>query len=140
MKSYPFLRVFIGFSLCPILVVPLFSVWVFVAQIVDINNKAMSFFLIFGTSVSFGAVAGVAAVTLYGIPAVLLSGVYVAFRPFRHWYSVLLITATGALGAYVWNLFFALKIVPMAAAVLGAVSSFVMAFFVLPRNSVEKGL
>lgn len=135
MISYPRIRVFIAFSLCPSLVAPLFSVWAFLAGVMTPHGEAVSLFLIFGGSIAFGVAAGVSALVFYGIPAVAVSIIYVLCRPFRSWKSISLITMTGAGAAYMWSLFGAPRIEPIPSAAFGAISSLAMALFVLPRKA-----
>src|SRR5690606_9822474 len=91
-------------------------------------------------------VFGVSAVMLFGVPAFFASLIYAVLRLYKAWYSYLLVTFVGGCAAHIWipiiwesryvqweptdvfHVYFA----------LGAVSSVLMAYFVLPQKPIKQ--
>jgi len=142
MKSYPRLRIFIAFSLCPSLSGFLFSIFFLLASIFNIGGNRQyldipipQFLLV---TISVLLITGIMAVVLYGIPAVAAAAVYLWLKPYKNWRGFLMVVTIGALSAYLWRIIGPLdEPRPMASLGLGAVTSFIMALLVLPRKTDE---
>jgi len=142
MKSYPRLRVFIAFSLCPSLSGFLFSIIFLLDSIFkfDGNGKYVGMpipQLLLGT-IAVLLLTGLVAVVSYVIPAMMAAIIYVLLKPYKDWRGFLITVTIGALSAYLWRIIGPLdEPRPMPSLWLGAVTSFIMALLVLPRKTKE---
>ncbi|WP_171962506.1 hypothetical protein [Bordetella trematum] len=104
MIKYPRLRVFLGFSLCPLLAGPLISGWlvIFAAQSQSANE---AIHIVLAGSLSGGLVAALNAIFFYGIPAILLAFIYILVKLTIGWIAFIVVASLGALSALIWNTF-----------------------------------
>lgn len=138
-EKYPYIKIIVSFTLAPTLVsfiVGFFSGASVLAEGIDKLSSAVA--IIFIT----GILGGI----YFCIPAFILSILYAALRLYKVWYSFLLVTIVGGSAAHLWaaiiwgneesiqsditnthGLFF----------VLGALSSLLVAYFILPRRPTE---
>ena len=89
----------------------------------------------------FPIAGGLTGLFYFGVPAFLLSVIYAVCRLYRVWHNFLLVALVGGSAAHLWvPIIFSNKYVQwertdmFGAFLLGALSSLLMAYFVLPRK------
>lgn len=136
--NYPYWRVIIGFTLCPaavalLIVSAMFLFSLFTGQ--DFSDG----WEVFGGFFAIASIAALTALYLFGVPAFLLSLIYVWIKLRKSLWAYLLTFFAGGGGAQAWAL------LPVAgseaglfefpgAFILGAISSLIMAFIALPSR------
>jgi len=139
MKSYPRLRIFIAFSLCPSLSGFLFAISFFVEGLKEQYVDMFIPKLLLGT-VIMALTSGLIAVMFYGIPAMAAAIIYLLLKPYKNWCGFLMTATIGALSAYLWSVtepWHMPTLRPIPTMWLGAATSFGMALLVLPRKTNE---
>ncbi|WP_439273528.1 hypothetical protein [Pseudochrobactrum sp. HB0163] len=147
MNGYPYWKVGIGFSLCPAIgggIVALIATYYAALQ------PQLDALLVLGFAAWALFVMPLTAIAINTPPALVLAIIYLALRLCRSWQSYLLVALLGGCGAFLWGVYIVpankekayLQAIaeswlsaPFAGAfALGAVSSLVMAFWVLPEH------
>lgn len=148
MKGYPYWKVGLGFILCPGIAGVIATLVGTYYQIIDPKISWLGVLVFFSGSlpviVFFTIVINIP-------PAFIISMVLLFFRPFRSLMSLLFISIFGGFLAFFWGQYISPAndglgyweaisenwlTTPFASAfVLGAISSLVMAFWVLPKRS-----
>ncbi|MBJ7539747.1 hypothetical protein [Marinomonas transparens] len=137
-NDYPYRRVIIGFTLCPGLA-GLLSGSVMLAEGMvseDVNNV----FELTRMILLIPLITGVGGFVMFCIPALAASIIYTMLHLFKSWRSYFFITLVGGCVACLWSLIVFGSHVdvqstgPYLAFALGAVSSLLMAYLVLPKK------
>lgn len=144
MKSeYPYLRVIIFFTLCPLLCG--FVYGLLGVGSVFLHKDGYSVSTGIGMSLFLPVAGGFTGLFYFAVPAFLVSIIYAVLRLYRVWHSFLLVTLVGGSAAHLWvPIIFSNKYVQWertdmfgAFFLLGALSSLLMAYFILPRRPTE---
>jgi len=144
MKSeYPYLRVIIFFTLCPLLCG--FVYGILGVGSVFLHKGGYSVSTGIGISLFLPVAGGFTGLLYFGAPAFLASIIYAVLRLYRVWYSFFIVTIVGGSAAQLWvPIIFSNKYVQWertdmfgAFFLLGALSSLFMAYFILPRRPDE---
>lgn len=142
MKKYPYFKVFFGFSLCPVISTTLiFSFAFFSFENFYNRNESLLFYLALVSVVSLGALV------FYGLPAVFLGMVSSLFKLHKGFSEVLFLVLLGGCNAYAWGPLIDFLIPtgraepfpgliwhPSVPFLLGAISSFLISLWVLPKK------
>lgn len=140
-QAYPYRRVIIGFTLCPAMVSATMLVGLF--EHIFLHPSPLHPWWVY--LVVMLPVAGVALV-FYGVPALLLALLYAAVRPYKSLSAYILVFLAGGLGAHLWGplvnylnpgqTFLTFPgLGPYGPFLLGATTSLVMAYLVLPKRN-----
>ncbi|UYY88730.1 hypothetical protein [Alcaligenes sp. SMD-FA] len=147
MKGYPYWKVGLGFSLCPGIAGIIMALVLTYYAVLDPKVDGIS---VLGVAVGSSFVMALTAIVINIPPAIALAVIYLALRLYRSWQSYLLVAFLGGCGAFFWGAYISpinrgkgywqaiaesWLSTPFASAfVLGAISSFVMALWVLPKR------
>lgn len=148
MKGYPYWKVGLGFLLCPGIAGIIMALVLTYYAVLDPKVDGIS---VLGVAVGASFVMALTAIVINIPPAVALAVLYFSLRLYRSWKSYFLVTLLGGCGAFFWGVYLSPMSrgkdywqaisenwlsTPFASAfVLGAISSLVMAFWVLPKRS-----
>lgn len=130
---YPFKRVLVSFSLCPALV-GIFLSGYFATIELMVRTTSMNAAEVIVGARWFGGLAAVIGTLFYGVPALLLVALYAWCELYRCPRHLAIIGLAGGLGALIWGEVLPLESKPVVNAVLGCVTSFLMALYALPRK------
>ncbi|TRL35957.1 hypothetical protein [Rhizobium straminoryzae] len=130
---YPTLRVIILFTLCP--AIPGFSFGAYL-WLGIFSEHARRFYLLEVIQAFFAAtfLATLGAMAFYGIPAFILSVIYVCLKPRKRLKDIALISIAGGLTALMWRHFVPIPSHPAVGFACGFISSFLMSFLALPAQ------
>lgn len=142
MKTYPRWKVFFGFLFCPPIAGVGYAIFL-TAKGAALQNQALDFssaYFVFLLLIAIGSLG------LYGVPAVLLSFLYIFLRLFKSWKSFLFIFCLSFLSAYFWGVvidavsvknkgfpYFVLE--GYTPSLLAGFSSLFVSFIVLPKKT-----
>lgn len=145
--NYPYIRVIIFFTLCPLLCGFIYGVIGFGTMVLYTEpsyaeyksfSSMVAMFLLLPVA---GALTGL---FYFGVPACIASVIYAALRLHKTWYNYLFVAVAGGGAAHLWlPVMFSSKYVSWeltnifhGTSALGALSSLFMAYLVLPTKSI----
>lgn len=136
-NNYPFKKVIIGFTLCPVF--PGF-LWCIFVIFKDLNSESLNpIYSSISTILVAPFIMSLAGVLLFGIPSFFASLIYARLKLYKGWCNYILVMVVGGFSAYVrarimWggndeNF----KLINVSF-VLGVLCSLIMAYLVLPKK------
>ncbi|AYR19086.1 hypothetical protein [Alcaligenes faecalis] len=147
MKGYPYWKVGLGFSLCPGIAGGIMALTGIYHAVLDPDINGLS---VIGFVAVTAFLMAFTAIVINIPPAIFLAVIYLALRLYRSWQNYLLVAFLGGCGAFFWGAYISpinrgkgywqaiaenWLSTPFASAfVLGAISSFLMALWVLPKR------
>ncbi|EPC00177.1 hypothetical protein L861_14705 [Litchfieldella anticariensis FP35 = DSM 16096] len=144
-SKYPSWRVIIGFTLCPAAVALFIMSAVMFLGLLFEQDMRDGWWETFGGLPAILLLTSLTALYLFGVPAFLLAVLYSLMKLRKSLQAYLIVFVAGGSGAQVWTW------LPVTTAssdeglfgfpsafFMGAVSSLIMAFFVLPKHEKEK--
>lgn len=138
--NYPYWRVILGFTLCPALAgYSLGMVMVFDNLL---SNEASGLLNMIRITLFTPLITSIAGFIFFCIPAGFAALVYSMLRLYKSWYSYLFVMLCGGGAAHLWELTVWVReyedwvetLSPDLSFFLGASSSLLMAYFVLPKK------
>lgn len=135
-NDYPCRRVIICFTLCPLLCGFIYGL--FGVGAIFLNDNDYSFSTGIGMFFILPVAGGLTGLFYFGIPAFILSITYVLFHLEKNWFGYLFVTLFGGVVAqssssYILGISSSNNIL-LSPFLLGAISSLLMAYFVLPKR------